>query len=346
MWYATMLNSLDPTFWTVGALCLRALVLLIALALDWVIHQPTWLWQRIPHPVVVMGHCIGFADRRFNRRDKLTAKQRRCAGVFVVVVLVALTWIVGAVIGTLTGALGALVVVTVLLAARSLDTHVRSVALALDDGIVAARKSVGKIVGRDISAMSEGDIARAAVETTAENLSDAVIAPAFWFVVGGAPGILVYKMVNTADSMIGYRNAKYLGFGWAAARLDDLLNIVPARLTGLLICVAALRWGHGRLAFRTMWAEGKHHASPNSGRPEAAMAGAIDVWLAGPRRYGNRVRQARKFNVSGRDADREAIDRCLGVMRVVLVVVVMMLVAGILWAWVRDVSGTLAIMAL
>ena len=325
-----MFNPLDPLFWSVTALWLRALVLLLGLALDWWLGEPARLWRRIPHPVVVMGHCIGFADRRFNRRDKLTAKQRRCAGVFVVVALVALTWIVGFVIGALTGTLGGLVVVTVLLAARSLDIHVRSVALALDDGIVAARKSVGKIVGRDISAMTEGDIARAAVETTAENLSDAIIAPAFWFVVGGVPGILVYKMVNTADSMIGYRNAKYLGFGWAAARLDDLLNIVPARLTGLLICVAALRWGHGGLAFRTMWAEGKHHASPNSGRPEAAMAGAIDVWLAGPRRYGNRVRQARKFNVSGRDADREAIDRCLGVMRVVLVVVVAMLLVWVL----------------
>ena len=309
-----MSNPLDTQFWTAEAFWLRAHVLLLGLALDWWLGEPARLWRRVPHPIVAIGHCIGFADRRFNRRDKLTAKQRGCAGVFVVAVLVALTWIVGVVIGVLAGALGGLIVLTVLLAAHSLNIHVRSVALALDDSILAARKSVGKIVGRDISAMSEGDIACAAVETTAENLSDAVIAPAFWFVVGGAPGILVYKMVNTADSMIGYRNATYLGFEWAAARLDDLLNIVPARLTGLLICVAALRWGYGELAFRTMWAEGKHHASPNSGRPEAAMAWAINVWLAGPRRCGNRVRHAQKFNASGRDADRQAIHASITVL--------------------------------
>ena len=128
-----------------------------------------------------------------------------------------------------------------------------------------------------------------------------------WFLVAGLPGLLVYKMVNTADSMIGYRNARYRAFGCAAARLDDAMNLVPARLTALFICVAAALHGRGQAALRTMMADGKHHASPNAGWPEAAMAGAIDVWLAGPRRYGNRVRQARRFNQTGGNAGSDAI---------------------------------------
>ena len=177
------------------------------------------------------------------------------------------------------------------------------------------------IVGRDISAMSEGDIVRAAVETTAENLGDAVIAPTFRFVICGLLGILTHKMVNTAESMIGNRNARYLSFEWAATGLDNILSIVPARLTGLLICAATLRWRRGGLAFCTMLPRARHHDSPNTGWPETAMAGAIDVWLAGPRHNGKGVRHAQKFNSGGSDVDRQAINHCVGVMRLAFLVV-------------------------
>ena len=205
------------------------------------------------------------------------------------------------------GPVVACLVVAVLLAARSLDEHIRAVATAMGEGIGAARTAVGMIVGRETKSMKKDDIARAAIETGAENLSDGVIAPALWFLAGGLPGLLAYKMVNTADSMIGYRNAKYRAFGCGAARIDDAMNLIPARLTALLICGAATLNGRGSAALGTMMRDGRHHASPNAGWPEAAMAGAVDVWLAGPRRYGNRIRQARRFNETGAEADASAI---------------------------------------
>ena len=197
--------------------------------------------------------------------------------------------------------------VTILLAGRSLDEHIRAVAVALGDNITAARRAVGMIVGRSTDAMQEDAIARAAIETGAENLSDGVFAPAFWFLLTGLPGLIAYKIINTADSMIGYRNARYLAFGSGAARLDDLLNLVPARITALLICLAALFRGRALAAIRIMLRDGKTHASPNAGWPEAAMAGALDVWLAGPRRYGRRLRHAPRFHETGTDADAAAI---------------------------------------
>jgi adenosylcobinamide-phosphate synthase len=141
-----------------------------------------------------------------------------------------------------------------------------------------------------------------------------VIAPALWFLATGLPGLFVYKLANTADSMIGYRNARYLAFGFVAARFDDLLNIVPARLTAVLVCLAAALRGRGIKALVTMLTDGRHHASPNAGWPEAAMAGALDVWLAGPRRYGNRIRQARIFNEGGANADSRAILQSLQIL--------------------------------
>jgi adenosylcobinamide-phosphate synthase len=200
-----------------------------------------------------------------------------------------------------------LAVLVILLAGRSLDDHIRAVATALDSGIGPARLAVGMIVGRSTADLDEGDIARAAIETGAENLSDGVFAPAFWFLLTGLPGLIAYKIINTADSMIGYRNARYLAFGSGAARLDDLLNLVPARITALLICLAALFRGRALAAIRIMLRDSKTHASPNAGWPEAAMAGALDVWLAGPRRYGRRLRHAPRFHETGTDADAAAI---------------------------------------
>ena len=194
----------------------------------------------------------------------------------------------------------------------------------------AARDAIAMIVGRDTNQMDDADIARAAIETGAENLSDGVIAPAFWFLLLGMPGLLIYKMTNTADSMIGYRNARYLAFGWAAARFDDFLNYVPARLTALLICVAAATSQGGVSgAFASMFQDAGKHQSPNAGWPEAAMAGGIDVWLAGPRHYGNRVRHAARLHAGGKDADRTAI---LDALRVLIVAQILFALALVLCA--------------
>ncbi len=168
-----------------------------------------------------------------------------------------------------------------LLAQKSLADHVRDVANALADGLPAGRKAVGQIVGRDTSNLDEAAIARAAVESAAENFSDGVVAPAFWLAVAGLPGLLVYKMTNTADSMIGYRTEKYLEFGWAAARLDDLLNLIPARLSALILMIAAQKPGAWAFILR----DAPLHRSPNAGWPEAAMAVALDMSLSGPRSY-------------------------------------------------------------
>jgi len=260
-----------------------------------------------------MGRAISWFDQRWNLRDGVTGRQRRLRGGIAILLLA----LAGAGLGVMLswgGVIVAAIILAVMLAARSLDEHIRAVGDALDDGVEPARRAVGMIVGRDTSDLSEAEIARAAIETGAENLSDGVIAPALWFLVAGLPGLFVYKLVNTADSMIGYRNARYLAFGCVAARFDDLLNIVPARLTALLICVAAALRGRGLSAARSMLMDGRHHASPNAGWPEAAMAGALDIWLAGPRRYGNRIRHARKFNDNGAEADSGAILRSLQVL--------------------------------
>jgi adenosylcobinamide-phosphate synthase len=307
---APMLDLLPLLIFSLAAFAFRAAILLVAMALDWLVGEPDILWRRIPHPVVIMGRAISWFDRRWNRRVGMTGRGRRTRGGVAIFLLILVAVSLGILL-SFGGAITAGIILAVMLAARSLDEHIRAVAVALDDGVEPARHAVGMIVGRDTSHLSEAEIARAAIETGAENLSDGVIAPAFWFLVAGLPGLFVYKLVNTADSMIGYRNARHFAFGCVAARLDDALNIVPARLTALLICCAAALRRRGMAALRTMMKDGRHHASPNAGWPEAAMAGALDVWLAGPRRYGSRVRQARKFNEGGAEADGKAILRSL-----------------------------------
>ena len=175
-----------------------------------------------------------------------------------------------------------------LLAQRSLFQHVRAVGAALSErGLEAGRAEVAHIVGRDVRQLDEHGVARAAIESCAENFSDGVVAPVFWYVLFGLPGMLAYKAVNTLDSMVGYRNDRYRAFGWASARLDDVMNLLPARLSGLLLSGAALAVPSARpgAGLRTMLRDAGRHRSPNAGWPEAAMAGALDLSLAGPRRY-------------------------------------------------------------
>ncbi|WP_343069876.1 adenosylcobinamide-phosphate synthase CbiB [Jannaschia sp. Os4] len=251
-------------------------MLTLALLLDGALGEPRWLWSRAPHPAVLMGRGIEALDRRLNR-----GSARRAKGILALALHLALWggagWAVAAIpdAGVLEVAAAA-----ILLAQRSLADHVAAVATALRRALPEGRAAVAMIVGRDTAAMDEAQVARAAIESAAENLSDGVVAPAFWFAVGGLPALAAYKALNTADSTIGYLTPRHAAFGWAAARLDDVANWIPARLTAALILLLH------RAPWRGVAAEAHRHRSPNAGWPEAAAARALGVAVSGPRSYG------------------------------------------------------------
>ncbi len=255
-------------------------LLVCAMCLDAALGEPDWLWSRIRHPAVVIGNAIGWLDNRLNH-----GAARRAKGVCTLILLVVVALGVGWVLAQLGGVIEILVC-AILLAQKSLVTHVRAVGDGLHASLADGRAQVAMIVSRDTSDMTEEQVARSAIESAAENLSDGVIAPAFWFLVAGLPGLLVYKAVNTADSMIGYRTEKHRDFGWASARFDDLLNLIPARLTCLMIVALSGQWAR----WRDILQDARRHISPNAGWPEAAMARALDVALAGPRSYNGQLR--------------------------------------------------------
>ncbi len=269
----------------------RSIILLIALLLDALVGDPDWLWKRIPHPVAVMGNAISILDHHLNH-DAHTPLGRRLAGVLAVIVLFVAFALLGWALSALAanfklGIIIEIAIVAILLAHRSLYNHVMAVAHDLElGGLKMGREAVKKIVGRDPASLDEAGVARAAIESAAENFADGVVAPAFWYLVTGLPGVLVYKLINTADSMIGHKSERYLQFGWAAARVDDLANWLPARISGVLISFGAvlLPTCKAREALRTMRQDASKHNSPNAGWPEAAMAGALGLALAGPRR--------------------------------------------------------------
>lgn len=262
------------------------LLILAALVLDWLLGDPRWL----PHPVVAIGRLVTILERKLRR---LVANEW-AAGVLLLILTLGITG--GMAWGLVQGAslvhpAAGFVVEALLgwtcLAARSLHGESKLVADALAAGdLPEARRLLSRIVGRDTEALSEPEIWRGAVETVAENTSDGVIAPLFWFMLGGAPLALAYKAVNTLDSMVGYKNERYLRFGWASARFDDLVNLLPARITGLLMVpVAPLVGLSGAGAWRIMRRDGRNHSSPNAGIPEAAAAGALGVRLGGTNIY-------------------------------------------------------------
>lgn len=282
-----------------------ALMLTFALVLDALVGEPRWLWHRLPHPAILMGRYVGWCDTNFN-----TGSARRLKGMGVVLGLGLGAVLIGMLLQSL-GSLVEVVLAAILLAQRSLVTHVRAVGDALRVSTGDGRQAVAMIVGRDTTAMTPPDVARAAIESAAENLSDGVIAPAFWFLVAGLPGMLLYKLINTADSMIGYRTPRHQAFGWAAARLDDVLNVIPARLTSLLIALSYGLMGQ----WRTIAAEARLHRSPNAGWPEAAMARALNVALSGPRSYEGERRDYPFVNASGhRQIGADQIDAACSVL--------------------------------
>ena len=251
------------------------MILLLALLLDAALGEPKWLWDRFPHPAVLMGRAVATLDKRLN-----TTQDSIAAGALALALLMGGACLIGWSL-SLFGPLVEIIVAAILLAQRSLVQHVAAVADGLRVSLADGRRAVSMIVSRDTGAMDQSAVARSAIESAAENLSDGVIAPAFWFLIGGLPGLMVYKVVNTADSMIGYRTPKYEYFGKAAARMDDLLNWVPARLTCALIALPSGVTGQ----WRAIAHDAGQHRSPNAGWPEAAMARAIGVALAGPRAY-------------------------------------------------------------
>ncbi|MEL6551015.1 MAG: adenosylcobinamide-phosphate synthase CbiB [Pseudomonadota bacterium] len=266
------------------------MILALAMVLDAIFGEPKWLWDRVPHPAVLLGRVIGWADWRFNQ-----GPARKAKGAVLVIALLLMSLLAGSLIAALGWPIEALAA-AVLLAQRSLADHVSAVAMALRDSLASGRRSVAMIVGRDTASMDAPAVSRAAIESAAENLSDGVIAPAFWFAIGGLPAMLAYKAVNTADSMVGYLTPKHAAFGWASARLDDALNWIPARLTALLFLAA-----HGRLdAWRAVRAEAPRHRSPNAGWPESALARARGIALSGPRAYDGELRAFPFVNPDGR----------------------------------------------
>jgi len=259
---------------------MTALLLLPALILDALFGEPRAIWDRLPHPAVLMGRLIAALDRRFN-----SGEGRRLKGVLVMAGLALGAIALGLAIAALPfGPLWQVLIAAVLLAQRSLVQHVQAVGDALRLSLGDGQRTVAMIVGRDTAVLDRSGVTRSAIESAAENFSDGVIAPAFWFLLGGLPGLLLYKITNTADSMIGHLTPRHREFGWAAARFDDLLNLVPARLSAVLIALS-----HGLTDPRPILRDAPLHRSPNAGWPEAAMAVALDVAISGPRSYHGRL---------------------------------------------------------
>ena len=272
----------------------NAQILLLVLLLDAVFGEPKFLWSRLSHPAVLMGRAVGWMDDRFN-----TGETKKRSGVLSLIALCAGAGVFGIFVSNLPdyGIIQTLLA-AMLLAQKSLVQHVSAVANALRLSTGDGQLAVAQIVGRDTRDMDESAIARGAIESAAENLSDGVIAPAFWFLLLGLPGLLVYKITNTADSMIGYKTPRHREFGWAAARFDDLVNWIPARLTALLILVTNRAYKKWRIILR----DAPLHRSPNAGWPESAMAVALNVTLAGPRSYEGETRDFPYVHVEGRHA--------------------------------------------
>lgn len=303
---------------------MSVLIAFLSLAVEFVLGYPDWLFRAIGHPVTWFGRLISFLDRRLNRATDPDALRRR-RGIQALLVIVLVPAAIGLGVQILLwlipmGLFVAAILATSLLSQKSLYEHVEAVADALDTGGLAlGRVAVSRIVGRDPEALDRAGVCRAAIESLAENFSDGIVAPAFWTGVGGLAGGAAYKAANTADSMIGHRTPRHEAFGWAAARFDDWINLPASRLTALLIVLAAflVRGADPRGAWHAVGRDARKHRSPNAGWPEAAMAGALGLALAGPRSYGGVLVDDAFMGEGGRrDADSIDIRRALKLYRV------------------------------
>jgi adenosylcobinamide-phosphate synthase len=314
------------------------LILVLALILDAIIGDPQGLWARVPHPVAIIGKVIETAERKLNRRYRSNWDRRArgallaagmtlaAVGLGVLVTELRRLWFWGWTVEA--------VLVWTLIAQKSLYLHVRAVARALEaEGLEGGRREVSKIVGRDPDSLDVSGVARAAIESCAENFADGVVAPVFWYLLFGFPGLLACKTVNTLDSMIGHRNERYAEFGMVSARLDDAMMLLPARLAGVLIACASafLPGGLPLSSFHVMRRDHGHHRSPNSGWPEAAMAGGLNLALAGPRRYPGYVAEEKWIGHGRAQATAADIRRALFVMAVACLLNAGMVIAIVSW---------------
>ncbi len=278
---ACLEDSLDPP-----------LILFLALLADGALGEPRFLWQRVPHPVELMGRLITLGEERLNH-----GSHRKLKGILLLVPLCLGMVAIGFVLQQVSlFGLVEVVVVAIMICQKSLVQHARAVASGLRLSLAEGRAIVARIVGRDTSGLDRSDVVRAAVESVAESFSDGIVAPAFWYLAGGLPGLLVYKLVNTADSMVGYKNERFGDFGWSFARLDDLLNWIPARLSAVLIKL----WKQPLADWKRILADAGKHRSPNAGWPEAAVALVLGISLSGPRTYDGEARDYPYINEPGR----------------------------------------------
>jgi adenosylcobinamide-phosphate synthase len=314
---------------------MQVLLAPLALLIERLAGYPNSLVKRIGHPVIWIGRLISLLDLTLNR-----AANRRGRGVLALLILLAVTGVIAAIVAWLCrlipyGFILEAVLASTLLAQKALGDAVRTVAAALRRSLAEGRTAVSHIVGRDPQSLDEPGVARAAIESLAESTSDAVVAPLFWLLLLGLPGIVLYKAINTADSMIGHKTERHLEFGWASARFDDLLNLIPARLTALLIAGAAyfVKDAHPEAAWSTALRDANKHESPNAGWPEAAIAGALGFALGGPRSYDGEVVDLPSFGDGRAALNADDIDRSLKLyaMTLNLTLVVATVVALVAW---------------
>ncbi len=302
-------------------------------AFEALLGYPRGLFDKIGHPVSWMGRLVEILDHRWNLpNDSSTLQKRKGATTVIVIVgasvLVAIA-ITAALPDTFAGLCLQALLASSLLASRSLFAHVLAVSRPLEAGhLGGARSALGMIVGRDTAALDEPAMARASLESLAENASDGVIAPLFWGVMFGLPGMVAYKAINTLDSMIGHRSKRYLHFGWFAARLDDVANWLPARLSGCLFCLASARLA----SFSVMHRDARRHRSPNAGWPESALAGGLGIRLSGPRRYADSVSDEPWLNAEARDPVAADVRRGLWLYGRAMVLSAILLMTLAAWA--------------
>lgn len=302
---------------------MSVLIAFLSLIAERLIGYPDRLFAAIGHPVTWLGRLIAFLDRTLNRPTDSDFR-RRMSGVLALVIIVAIPVLAGFAIQRFLGEIAGgflltALLATSLLAQKSLHEHVRAVAHALDTGgVEAGRKAVALIVGRDPEQLDEAAVCRAAIESLAENFSDGVVAPALWLGIGGLAGGVGYKAVNTADSMIGHKSPRHRAFGWAAARLDDLVNLPASRLSALLIVLSAalMKDADPGAAWRAVRRDAGRHRSPNAGWPEAAVAGALGLALAGPRIYGGETVEDAFMGNGRHQASSDDIRRALALCRI------------------------------
>jgi adenosylcobinamide-phosphate synthase len=302
---------------------MSVLIAFLSLIAERLIGYPDRLFAAIGHPVTWLGRLIAFLDRTLNRPTDSDFR-RRMSGVLALVIIVAIPVLAGFAIQRFLGEIAGgflltALLATSLLAQKSLHEHVRAVAHALDTGgVEAGRKAVALIVGRDPEQLDEAAVCRAAIESLAENFSDGVVAPALWLGIGGLAGGAGYKAVNTADSMIGHKSPRHRAFGWAAARLDDLVNLPASRLSALLIVLSAalMKDADPGAAWRAVRRDAGRHRSPNAGWPEAAVAGALGLALAGPRIYGGETVEDAFMGNGRHQASSDDIRRALALCRI------------------------------